>query len=65
MEYTKPARIKKLYSVLALVPMAVAGIVAASRVVDNKHHPADVVGGAVLGTSVAWFVHGLWYVDIG
>ena len=64
MEYRKPARIKKLYSVLSLIPMAVATFVAASRVVDNKHHPADVVGGAVLGTSMSLFVHGLWYVDI-
>jgi membrane-associated phospholipid phosphatase len=64
MVYKKPARIKKLYSVLALAPMAVAGFVAASRVVDNKHFPVDVVGGAVLGSSIAWFVHGLWYVGI-
>ena len=27
--------------------------IAGSRVVDNKHHPADVVGGFFLGASVA------------
>ena len=64
MEYRKPPRIKKLFSVLSLAPMAAATFVAASRVADNKHHPADVVGGAVLGTAMAWFVHGLWYVDV-
>lgn len=64
MEYRKPARIKKLFSVLSLAPMALAAFVAASRVADNKHHPADVIGGAVLGTSMAWFVHSLWYVDV-
>jgi membrane-associated phospholipid phosphatase len=41
--------------------MGVAVFVAASRVADNKHHPADVVGGAVLGTSVSLFVHSLWF----
>jgi membrane-associated phospholipid phosphatase len=27
--------------------------IAGSRIVDNKHHPADVVGGFFLGASVA------------
>jgi len=40
--------------------MAVAVFIAASRVVDNKHWPADVVAGALLGSSVANFVHGLF-----
>jgi diacylglycerol diphosphate phosphatase / phosphatidate phosphatase len=51
----------RMFSMLSLVPFAVACFVAASRVVDNKHHPADVVGGAVLGASIAHFVHGLWF----
>ena len=63
MTYTKPPRIKKLFSILCLAPMAVAIFVASSRVVDNKHFPADVVGGSLLGGVLAWFTHGLWYVD--
>jgi membrane-associated phospholipid phosphatase len=47
-------------SILSLIPMGVAFFIAASRVVDNKHFPADVVGGSVLGASIANFVHGLW-----
>ena len=27
--------------------------VAISRIIDNKHHPSDVVGGAFLGTIIA------------
>ena len=32
--------------------VGVAWAIAASRVVDNKHHPADVVAGIVLGATV-------------
>ena len=51
----------KLVSLVALVPLALAGMVAASRVRTNHHFPADVVGGAVLGSSIAAFVHSLWF----
>ena len=51
---------KRLISVLCLAPMAVAVFIAASRLRDNRHHPADVVGGAVLGASLGQFGHGLW-----
>lgn len=33
--------------------MGLSWAIAGSRVVDNKHHPADVVGGFFLGASVA------------
>jgi len=61
MEY-KPERFKRAISILCLAPMAVACFVAASRLRDNMHFPADVVGGAVLGTSIAWFTHGVWFL---
>jgi membrane-associated phospholipid phosphatase len=35
---------------------------AISRVHDNLHHPADVVGGALLGGSIATLVFSTWYV---
>lgn len=54
----------RLVSVLSLAPIALAAFVAASRVVDNKHFPADVVGGAVLGTVLSVFAHSLWYVQV-
>lgn len=62
-EYTNgPPRKARIISVLALAPMALAAFVAASRLADNKHFPADVVAGAVLGTTISVFSHSLWYV---
>lgn len=48
-------------SLLALLPMGLALFIAASRVRDNKHFPADVVGGSVLGASISIYIHGLWF----
>ena len=53
----------RFISILSLAPLALATFVAASRVVDNKHWPADVTAGALLGASVSYFVHGLWFVS--
>ena len=36
-----------------MAPACVALWVSASRVYDNDHHPADVVGGALLGGALA------------
>lgn len=57
-----PCHRPRLLSILSLLPLALACFVASSRIVDNKHFPADVVGGALLGASVANFVHGLWFM---
>ena len=51
----------KLISFVSLIPLALAGMIAADRVRTNHHFPADVVGGAVLGSSLAAFVHFLWF----
>jgi membrane-associated phospholipid phosphatase len=52
----------RLISILALLPCGMAMFIAASRVHDNKHFPADVVGGSVLGSSIAIFIHHLWFL---
>jgi membrane-associated phospholipid phosphatase len=44
-----------------LLPMGLALFIAASRVVDNKHFPADVVGGSLLGAAISYYVYGLWF----
>ena len=51
----------RFISIFSLAPMALAVFIAASHVVDNKHWPADVVAGALLGAFVSNFVHGLWF----
>jgi membrane-associated phospholipid phosphatase len=60
-QFQQPLGYTRLISILALLPMGLAIFIAASRVHDNKHFPADVVGGSVLGTSVAVYVYGLWF----
>lgn len=57
---SKDPMLCRFISILSLIPMGLALFIAASRVADNKHFPADVVAGSVLGASIANFVHGLW-----
>jgi membrane-associated phospholipid phosphatase len=54
--------LQRLVSLFCYTPMLFAVFIAASRVVDNRHFPADVVGGAVLGASIASLVFNIWYV---
>jgi len=52
---------KRFLSLLCLLPMMVSFFVAASRVHDNYHHPADVVAGSLIGFGCAKVVHGIWF----
>ena len=58
--YRKDPGLRRLGSILALLPMLVSIWAACTRLVDNMHFPADVVGGAILGASVAVYCHPLW-----
>lgn len=60
MGYRHPVRYRRIISILCYFPMVIAGFISTSRLVDNFHFPADVVGGTLLGASVAWFSHGTW-----
>lgn len=60
--FIKEPLFHRINSILALLPTGVGLFVAASRVVDNMHFPADVVGGSVLGGVIAIYIHRLWYV---
>lgn len=59
-KYAKDPFLYICISIASLAPMALALFIASSRIVDNLHFPADVVGGSVLGAAIANFVHGLW-----
>jgi membrane-associated phospholipid phosphatase len=50
----------RFISFLALAPIAMAVFVGATLIVDNSHFPIDVVGGATLGMTVAFYCHQLW-----
>jgi len=52
--------LSRMASILCILPMFVAGFIAASRIHDNFHHPADVVAGSIIGFSVAKFVYNTW-----
>jgi membrane-associated phospholipid phosphatase len=55
-----PSMKSKLYYMLAWTPMLVAVFIAASRVHDFYHHPADIVGGCLIGGVCAVMAHGMW-----
>ena len=55
--HKRNTRYMRILSILCYSPMVVAIFIAASRVHDNMHFPADVVGGALLGGSVAALTH--------
>lgn len=59
--YTKEPAIYRAISILSLLPLALALFISTSRIVDNKHFPADVVAGSLLGASTAIFTFYLWY----
>jgi membrane-associated phospholipid phosphatase len=58
--YTKPPFLYRMYSILCLAPVGLAIFIASSRVVDNKHFPADVIAGSLIGASIATFINRLW-----
>jgi len=57
----KHQAIRRLLSIVSILPMSFAVFVASSRVVDNWHHPADIVAGSVIGFTCAIFSYNLWY----
>jgi diacylglycerol diphosphate phosphatase / phosphatidate phosphatase len=59
----RPNSRHRLMSMLALAPLGLATFIASSRVVDNRHFPADIVAGALLGGYLASFTHGIWFVE--
>jgi diacylglycerol diphosphate phosphatase/phosphatidate phosphatase len=59
--YTKEPALYRAISIISLLPLVLALFIATSRIVDNKHFPADVVAGSLLGASTAIFTFYLWY----
>jgi diacylglycerol diphosphate phosphatase / phosphatidate phosphatase len=58
----RPILYCRLVSLVSMVfPMGLASFIACSRLVNNKHFPADVVAGATLGLGIAVYVGGLWW----
>lgn len=58
---SKPPRFVRIKEILCYTPTAIALWIAASRVHDDHHHPADVVGGCLLGGSVGTLVYNIYF----
>jgi len=65
-QHRKPSQMafRRAISVICLSPMLLAFFIASSRVVDNYHHPADVVGGAVIGYACASVIYKIWFFTL-
>ena len=48
----------------SLIPLLYATFVASSRLVDNWHHPSDILAGSLIGLFYAGVGYHLWYVYI-
>lgn len=55
---------KKAACIFSMSPLLYASWIACSRLVDNYHHPADIVAGALIGITSALFAHALWYPGV-
>lgn len=53
--------IRRLLSMISLLPMGFAIFVAASRIVDEWHHPSDVIAGSLIGAASANFAYNIWF----
>ena len=38
---------------IKMLPILFASMVGITRIIDNRHHPTDVIGGAIIGTSIS------------
>lgn len=51
----------KFWYLVSFLPVMLAIFIAASRIHDHYHHPADVIAGAMIGIASAIISHGMWY----
>ncbi|CAB9506045.1 Lipid phosphate phosphatase [Seminavis robusta] len=58
-----PVLVYRLISFLCSAPLIVGCFMAASRVVDNRHHPSDIVAGILLGSFIGYYFHTTWFDD--
>lgn len=51
-------------TVLVLVPLLAASLVAVSRIMDARHHPFDVITGSMLGWVTAWISYRQYFPSV-
>jgi membrane-associated phospholipid phosphatase len=57
-------RKRKIATLMALAPLGWSIFVACSRLVDNWHHPSDVVAGVCLGLFFPVVTYHMWYPSV-
>merc|ERR1712013_211467 len=55
----------KILFIASFAPLLLSSWCATSRVVDNYHHPSDVIAGAILGTVSACISYHIWFPSLG
>lgn len=53
---------QKLCALLSCIPLFYSVLIGCSRLVDNWHHPSDVIGGFLIGMICPSISYHLWYV---
>lgn len=48
-----------------IIPTIGAGLIAASRIMDARHHPFDVITGSLLGVACAWGAYRQYFPPVG
>mmetsp|Transcript_27359 Transcript_27359/g.49693 ORF Transcript_27359/g.49693 Transcript_27359/m.49693 type:complete len:334 (-) Transcript_27359:790-1791(-) len=54
----------KILAFLSVTPLLYSSFVATSRLVDNWHHPSDIVAGTMLGVTCGILVYHMWYPHV-
>lgn len=63
-QYFRSCWTSKTNGFICLMPLAYATFVASSRLVDNWHHPSDIVAGICIGLFCSIFCYHLWYPSV-
>jgi len=62
--YSAPPLKYRLVSMLCGLPLLAGLFLGASRIVDHRHHPSDVVAGSLMGIYIGYFFFTMWYVHV-
>jgi len=55
----------KLLMIVSFAPLLLSFYCATSRLVDNWHHPSDIIAGALLGSVSACISYHIWFPQLG
>mmetsp|Transcript_7447 Transcript_7447/g.13819 ORF Transcript_7447/g.13819 Transcript_7447/m.13819 type:complete len:367 (+) Transcript_7447:128-1228(+) len=55
----------KLLTIVSFMPLLLSFYCATSRLVDNWHHPSDIIAGAIMGTVSACISYHIWFPQLG